>query len=392
MKSAYVSTLSLLLQISAATVLAADLPATPNSAKSFRETIQNGLKAFVEHRELAGAVALAADSKGVLASAAAGWKDMDTKVPLSEDTVFWVASQTKPITAAALLMLVDRGLLSVDDPVSKFIPEFAHLQVAEGPEGGPQTIRPARETMLIRHLLMHSAGIGTKTQFDGPTFDFHPISVRARAHAKEPLQWEPGTNARYSNGAYTVLGYLVEVISGEPYGEFLEKHIFEPLRMKDTTFWPSDAQCARMMTPYRTDEAWTKLTPAKITILATPLHDRTKRHPTAQLGLFSTAQDLARFYRMLLNDGSLDGAKILSPESARKMRDRQTPEAWTGAFSYGMITKGDTFGHMGSFGTNTLADRNTGLICVWLTQQTANPGDAWEAEYIFQKAAKALTR
>lgn len=392
MKSAFVSAFFVLLQFSTGSALASDAPAKPESAKVFQDTIQNGLKPFVEHRELAGAVALAADAKGVLAAAAVGWKDMDTKVPLAEDTVFWVASQTKPITAAALLMLVDRGLVNVDDPVSKFIPEFAQLQVAEGPEGGPQTLRPARETMLIRHLLMHSAGIGTKTKFDGPTFDFHPISVRAKAHANEPLQWDPGAKARYSNGAYTVLGYLVELISGEPYGEFLEKHIFEPLGMKDTTFWPSDAQCARMMTPYRTDEAWTKLTPAKITILATPLHDRVKRHPTAQLGLFSTAQDLARFYRMLFNDGSLDGAKILSPDSARKMRDRQTPEDWNGAFSYGMITKGETFGHMGSFGTNTLADRKTGLICVWLTQQTANPGDAWEAEYIFQKAAKALER
>ena len=392
MKSVVVHSCLTLLQLGTLSALPPDAPARPEAVKVFQETVQAGLKPFVERGELAGAVALAADAKGVLASTATGWRDTDKREPLTEDTVFWIASQTKPCTAAALLMLVDRGLLSVDDPVSKFIPEFARLEVLDGPEGGVQSTRPAHTKMLVRHLLTHSAGIFKQNQLKGPTVDFHPISLRAKAHAKDPLQWEPGSQARYSNGAYTVIGYLVELISGEPYGEFLEKHIFQPLGMKDTTFWPSDAQCARMMTPYRTDETWTKLLPVRLSVLATPLHDRVKRHPTAQLGLFSTAQDLARFYRMLLNDGSLDGTTILSPESARRMRERQTPADWGGAFSFGMITKDDTFGHSGSFGTNTLANRETGLICVWLTQQTANPGDAWESEYIFQKAAKALKR
>lgn len=392
MKSVVVHSCLILLQLGTLSALPPDVPARTDSVKGFQETVQAGLKPFVERGELAGAVALAADAKGVLASTAVGWRDTDKREPLTEDTVFWIASQTKPFTAAALLMLVDRGLLSVDDPVSKFIPEFAQLEVLDGPESGVQSTRPAHTKMLVRHLLTHSAGIFKQNQLNSPTVDFHPLSLRAKAHAKAPLQWEPGSQARYSNGAYTVIGSLVELISGEPYGEFLEKHIFQPLGMKDTTFWPSEAQCARMMTPYRTDETWTRLLPVRLTVLATPLHDRVKRHPTAQLGLFSTAQDLARFYRMLLNDGSLDGATILSPESARRMRERQTPEDWSGAFSFGMITKDDTFGHSGSFGTNTLANRETGLICIWLTQQTANLGDAWESEYIFQKAAKALRR
>lgn len=392
MKSLAVQSCLILLQFGTLSALPPDTPARPDSVKAFQETVQTGLKPFVERGELAGAVALAADAKGVLASTATGWKDTDKRQPLTEDTVFWIASQTKPFTAAALLMLVDRGLLSVDDPVSKFIPEFEQMDVLEGPEDGVPSTRPARANILVRHLLTHSAGIFKQNQLKSPTVDFHPLSLRAIAHAKDPLQWEPGSQARYSNGSYTVIGYLVELISGEPYGEFLEKHIFQPLGLKDTTFWPSEAQCERMMTPYRTDEMWTKLIPAKLPLLATPLHDRVKRHPTAQLGLFSTAQDLARFYRMLLNDGSLDGATILSRESARRMRERQTPADWKGAFSFGMVTKDDTFGHSGSFGTNTLANRETGLICIWLTQQSANLGDAWESEYIFQNAAKALKR
>ena len=181
---------------------------------AYRAALTGALTAFVDKGELVGAVALVANREGILDCTAVGWANREKKVPMQADALFWVASQTKPLTAAAILSLVDAGKLNLDDPVSQYLPEFRTLQVVEQRSGEQVTLRPARGPLLVRHLITHSGGMGTKTAFDAPTFDTHPLEHRAKAHALQPLEFDPGTSAAYSNAGFTVLGRIIEVISG----------------------------------------------------------------------------------------------------------------------------------------------------------------------------------
>ena len=357
---------------------------------AYKDDLRARLQPFVDRGEVGGLVAMVAGLEGILDCTALGWKSLDRREALRGDALFWVASQTKPVTAAAVLQLVDAGQLRLDDAIADYLPEFAVLQRIDSKEGDRIVLQRVQTPLLVRHLLCHSGGVAHKTVFESPKFDRYPLEHRAKALAMAPLDFEPGTQAVYSNGGYTVLGRLIEVVSGESFGEYVERHLLRPLQMEDTSFWPTQEQCERLIQPAQPDMGWKVLVPARIGILTEPYHDRSVRYPLPLGGLFSTANDLSRFYRMLLRGGELDGVRVLSQESARRMRERQTPSGWKGAFSFGCLTTEKTFGHMGSFGTNSVADVETGQIRIWLTQQSGNPGGAWEAEYLFEKAARSL--
>jgi CubicO group peptidase (beta-lactamase class C family) len=225
-------------------------------------------------------------------------------------------------------------------------------------------------------------------------------------YAKFPLEFEPGTKWNYCQSGINTLGRIVEVVSGQPFAQFLHQRLFEPLGMKDTTFYLSDAQKPRLATSYRLTEG--KLEPAGIFVLQGHEPTSRRRYPAANGGLFSTASDYARFCQMLLNDGSLDGRPYLKPQTARQMRTIQTGDIRTG-FTPGngwglgvcvvrhaqgvtaMLSPG-TFGHGGAYGTQTWIDPARGVIYVLMVQRAnfPNSDDSPVREGFQQAAAGAI--
>ncbi len=360
--------------------------------QEYRKSLTSGLQRFIDAGELNGAVTLAATPTRILDCSGTGFADPATKRPMQADTLFWVASQTKPLTAAAIFMLIEEGRITLETPLTDLLPEYKDLLFVESKSPEQTVLKPNKTVIQIHHLLSHMAGFGSKTAFDTPGWDTWPLDVRARAHALVPLRFETGTNAAYSNGGYTILGRIIELLSGKPYDQFIQERILDPLQMRDTTPHPTPQQQERLAAPYKPDDAWKGLVATKIPILTYPLERKDTRYAMPVGGLFSTAKDMARFYQMLANDGSLDGKQYLKKTSVDLMRTRRTPADWKGNYGCGCIVTPTAYGHMGSFGTDTLVDRETGLIMVWLTQQNGYPGGAWEAMYLFQNAARTLQK
>jgi len=349
--------------------------------------LSNSIQPYVDRHELAGAVMFVADKGGMLAAEAIGWADLGERKPMTTESVFWVASQAKPITAVAIMMLVDEGKLSVTDPVEKYLPEFAGQMYIAKKEEGETLLRKPAHPITVEEILLHTSGLAFQTLIEKPTLDLFPLSTAVRSYSMTPLEFEPGTSILYSNAGYNTAARIVEVITGRLYEDFLDQRLFDPLGMRDTTFWPDAEQTARLAETYGADPGDGHLVKLPIEYLDYPLSDRAKRFPFPAGGLFSTARDLATFYRMMLNEGSLDGRSYLSPEAVREMTRRRTPESWDRAQGLGLEADGKSFGHGGAFGTHTGVDLASGLILGWLVQHASFPGNGAEARATFEKAA-----
>ena len=228
----------------------------------------------VDLHEVAGAVVLVANENEILAVETAGWADLATKRPMARDSLFWVASQTKPVTAVALMMLVEEGRLTLDDPVEKFLPDFARQKVAPAKDAeDPSPKKPARP-MTVGDLLTHTSGLCFRTPLEEPSIDLLPLSTRVRSYAASLLECEPGARTIYSNAGINTAGYLVELLSGMPFERFLDERLLIRLGMTDTTFWPSEEQAGRLATCYKTEPARGGLVEVRIDQLYYPLTDR----------------------------------------------------------------------------------------------------------------------
>lgn len=368
-------------------------PAGPRFDRRKLSEIPNVMREFIAKKEIAGAVTLVATKDRIVALDAVGSADVARGLPMKDDSIFWIASMTKPITAAAILMLQDEGKLSIDDPVGKYIPELAHLKDRQGVE----------RVVTLKEMLTHTSGMVGEA----------PDDVLRRAttladlmpeYAKFPLEFEPGTKWAYCQSGINALGRIVEVASGQSFSDFLRERFFVPLGMKDTSFYLSDAQKPRLATSYALKDG--NLEPASIFVLQGHEPTSRRRYPAANGGLFSTASDYARFCRMLLNDGSLDGRQYLKPQTAKMMRTIQTGEIRTG-FTPGngwglgvcvvrdpqgitaMLSPG-TFGHGGAYGTQAWIDPARGVIYVLMVQRANFPNsDASPVREGFQQAAAA---
>ena len=173
---------------------------------------------------------------------AVGWADVAAGMPMREKKLFWIASQSKPITATALMMLVDEGKVKLDDPVEKYLPEFKDQWLAVEQDKDHILLKKPKHPITVRNILSHTSGLPFKSALEQPTLDLLPLRVAVRSYAMTPLQFEPGSKYQYSNAGINTAGRIIEVVSGMPYEEFLDKRLFEPLGMKDTTFWPNEEQ------------------------------------------------------------------------------------------------------------------------------------------------------
>ena len=346
---------------------------TADSPRDGEPRIARQLQPFVDRGTLAGAVVLVATRDKVLSLETVGYSDVAAKAPMSDDAFFWIASMSKPITATALMMLVDEGKVSLDDPVAKHLPEFRDQMVASEKTSNRIVLKKPSHAITVREILSHASGLPFSSALEQPTLDLLPLRVAVASYAMTPLQFEPGTRFQYSNAGLNTAGRIVEVVGGMPFEEFLESRLFRPLGMSDTTFRPTEPQLARLAKAYKPTADKTALEETKITQLAYPLSDRS-RQPMPAGGLFSSAHDLMRFCQMILGRGLLDGHRYLSESSVQQMTRRQTSEATKEGYGLGWSIEGKTFGHGGAFATRMAIDPEHVLIVVFLVQHAGFPG------------------
>jgi CubicO group peptidase (beta-lactamase class C family) len=349
------------------------------------------LQPFVDRHVLAGAVTLVADKDRVLSLQAIGFADIAAHKPMRTDALFWIASQSKPITATALMLLADEGKVKLDEPVATYLPEFREQWVAVERDNEHMLLKKPMHPVTVRNLLSHTSGMPFSSVLEQPTLDLLSSRVAVRSYAMTPLLFEPGSRYQYSNAGINTAGRIIEVVSGMKYEAFLDQRLFEPLGMKDTTFWPNEEQLGRLAKAYKPNAAGNGLEEIAITQLHYPLNDH-QRQPMPAGGLFSTAHDLQRFCRMMLNRGVFEGKRYLSEAAVAEMTRKQTGAAIKDGYGLGWSTSGSTFGHGGAYATNMSIDRERGLITLFLVQHAGFPGDGGKSRALFQEAADRLGR
>ncbi len=346
------------------------------------------LQPFVDAHVLAGAVTLVASKDKVLDLSSVGFADVAAKKQMPADALFWIASMSKPITAAALMILVDEKKVNVDDPVEKYLPEFKGQMVIAEKDEAHMLLKKPVHPIRVRDVLSHTSGLPFKSAIEVPTLDLFPLATRVRSYAAEPLLHEPESKYLYSNAGINTAGRIIEVVSGMKYEQFLDKRLFQPLGMKDTTFWPNAEQISRLAKSYKANKDKSDIEETPVGQLLYPLDDRVHREPMPAGGLFSTAADVARFGQMLLRSGELDGKRVLSEAAVKMMSSRQTPAALKDSYGFGLAVNGPTFGHGGAYSTNVSVDSQFGLVLVFMVQNAGwRNDDGKKIQPAFTKAA-----
>ena len=352
--------------------------------------LKPAFRKLAEDGTIAGGVALVARHGKVVFVDAFGESDRAGHAPMREDTIFAIASMTKPITCVAAMTLVERGQLGLDDPVTKYLPELAEIRVlgdSKDDKDGELATVPLARPITIRHLFTHTSGfayggilsadvrLGVAYQKAGvQDRTMKTIAEQVTRLAKTPLAHQPGERWTYGL-SHDVLGRVVEVASGRPFDVYLNEVIFQPLGMTDTAFSVPEAKRDRVATIYRTG------------VLGGPLIALPKMYGSETFfsgggGLYSTARDYARFAQMLLNGGELDGVRILKPESLAAMTTNQIGDLnalmlYKYGLGFGLEMKPGavegqpelaTYFWAGFFSTNFWVDPKKDVIAVMLTQ------------------------
>lgn len=359
--------------------------ATPDAVGLSTERLQHAtavLRQAVADHKIAGAVALVARHGKIAYLEPVGLRDIAARAPMDERTLFRIYSQTKAVTAVAVMMLVEEGKVRLSDPASKHLPEFKNVMV-QTPDGSR---KPSRE-ITVEDLLLHTSGLSHR---GSELYRARQVRVRTQALpqfvtniTQAPLMEDPGTRFRYSEGT-TALGRLVEVVSGKPFDGFVTDRILKPLQMHDTSFWVEGEAQARLATVYQVAPAG-GLAPFEIEE-AVPFTTRPALIEGA-VGLVSTAPDFMRFCQMLLNKGELDGVRLLTARTVEQITGNGLPPAvlqqrGSGAMGWGLanvdvvitpgprgyLTTAGEYGWDGSAGTFFSIDPARQLIVLLNTQ------------------------
>jgi CubicO group peptidase (beta-lactamase class C family) len=381
----------LLIPILAASLTASDVPpGKPEDVGMSSERlrrIHEAIERHIDAGEISGAVTLVARRGRLVHFEAHGLMDIESKRPMEKGAIFRIASMSKPITGAAAMIMLEEGKLRLNDPVSKFLPEFKNSKVAL-PRGdsGEFYLVPADRELTIRDLLTHTnglmtGGIGSKSgpprMVEGDTLAAYIPRLGA-----VPLDFQPGTQWAYSGYAGPdTLSRIVELVSGQPYDEFLRTRIFQPLGMKDTFFYPPDDRRPRLATLY-------SKSPKGLLRAENQDGFSLKTYFSGGGGLMSTAEDYLQFAQMLLNGGELHGRRLLSPRTVDLMSSNHVGDLFNGklgrpahGMGYGLlvgivedgvaaglrVTNG-SFGWDGAYGTQTWIDPREKMVTIVMIQ------------------------
>jgi CubicO group peptidase (beta-lactamase class C family) len=358
--------------------------------------IAGRMKELAEQQRIAGTVTLFQEKGELVHFEAVGWQDIENKKPMRKDSIFQIMSMTKPFTGTAILMLAEAGRLSVSDPVEKHLPEFRGQMLKV--DGALK--KPAR-SITIHDLMTHTSGLPSApppglaelyTKMD------RTLADAVLVFSQQPLDFEPGSRWSYSNAGIATLGRIIEVAGGMPYEKFVATRIFEPLGMKDSHFFLPETKKDRLAIVYK--KTATGLERADGTILGGLSAAARPRaiYPAPEFGMYSTAEDLAKFYQALLSGDR----RILSQASIRLMSSKQTGDLRAGhmpSTAFGLtweviddprgevhlLSKG-TYGHGGAFSTHGWVDPVRKTVGVFLTQLTGAPA---EAKYAYMQMANS---
>ena len=358
--------------------------------------LDKALNPFIDKNEVAGMVVLVADKSGNLAVRSLGLADVANKKAMAKDSIFWIASMSKPVTAACVMMLQDEGKLSLSDVITKHLPEMKNLKLADG----------TTAEITIQQLLSHTSGMAELKA--GEAYTSLDLAEAASRYSRVNVLFPPGSKWQYSQTSINTAARIVEVVSGMSFDAFIQERICKPLQMTDTTFYLSNEQLSRLAKSYRRTEDGI-LEEAPISLLAGHAPTDRERMPAGNGGLFSTAEDYAKFCRMLLNEGELGGKRILSAESTKTMRTIVTGNLQTGftpgnGWGIGCCVvrepqgvsealSAGSFGHGGAYGTQAWIDPTRERVYILMTQRANFPNsDASELRRAFQDVASKLTR
>jgi CubicO group peptidase (beta-lactamase class C family) len=306
--------------------LPVSLPLKEGLSEARLARLESFMRSTIDSGDYHGAVTLIARNGKIVDWRTYGHRDLAKKTPMTRDSIFRIYSMTKTVTSVAVLMLMEEGKFGLDDPIAKYLPEFASTQVFSGGTADAPQLRPARQPLTIRHLLTHTSGIATRDAKNGEAVKrFNRIELNAlptlAAYAKyvagEALARDPGEVFTYDGVPLVVLSRLVEVVSGMPFEEFLRQKLFVPLTMKDTGFTVPPRDRARIVDMVTTtpEGRLVKTTSKDAQYPGESLNP----YPSGAGGLYSTAADYVRFCQMLLNGGSLDRASILGRKTVELM-------------------------------------------------------------------------
>jgi len=364
--------------LNTAAAIAGEPPSNPE--------VTAAMQPYLDSYKLAGVVSLIADKSGkVHYKNLLGYADVEAKKPIREDNVFWIASMTKMFAGASMMMLADEGKVSLDDPVTKFIPQLEKWMVVEEKDSSHVLLKPVVRPVTVRHVLSHTSGLTGSSELQKETgSDSTPLKARALSSVTGPLQWQPGDKYQYGNQGMNIAARIVEIVSGMPYEEFLQKRFFDPLGMTETTFWPSEAQIARLAGAYGPHKEKSGYTRGGIGFLTKPYSDRVHRFPEAGGGLFSTTHDILRYGLILANDGELDGRRYLSHAAMEELRKEHTGTTKVN-YSLGYHLRNGLFGHDGAYGTDLSVNPTNGMVAVFMIQ--CSGPDLWAARDLFLKTA-----
>ena len=371
--------------------------------------IDQALQSYVDRNEIAGAVALVLHDGRPVYEKAVGWADKESGRRMTTDAIFRIASQTKALTSTAVLMLVEEGKIGLQDPVSRFIPQFAHTTVATSSDAG-RVITPAKRQITIHDLLTHTAGISYGTDSIvaplyaakglGPAAGWgwytadknEPICTTMERLASLPFVSQPGEKWIYGYNL-DVLGCVVERASGIPLDQFIRTRITDPLRMKDTFFFMPANKKQRLVTVYMTDSTGRLQRAPEGAKGQGHYVEGPRRSFAGGAGLLSTAHDYARFLQMIANGGQLDGVRILAPRSVRLMTTNQVDtllKSWGPCFGFGLafgirdrfgcddFASAGSYFWGGAYGSAYLVDPQEHLVILFMENRIprqSEPGD-----------------
>ena len=377
----------------------------PLSSVSARERVKDSgtnyvreaLQKVVDEGILPGAISVLY-SNGVQETCCLGYADVEAKRPIRTDNVFMQCSQTKGFCGVTMAKLVEEGKVSLDDPVSKYLPEFATLWIKETQTDSTIVLKKAHNVLTIRMVLNHTGGFPFECSAKrrdvrgGGWSGGGPLRQIASVAAESPILFEPGTQVKYSNTGIDIAAAVIEVVTGMKWEQYLKKTVLDPLGMKSTWFWPTDKQLKTQIEMY---EVY-KDAPAKHLVESTwqqrPYND-SHVFASAGAGLWTTVDDQLKFYKMLMNLGVGDnGVRILKEETVKSILAVSTrPEGMEG-YSLGLTapvrdSEDAWFGHGGAFGTNCMVNWHKKQLNLWVVQLSVVSQDwkplLWKAQREF---------
>ncbi len=377
---------TLIISLVMAAVLAVPAYGVTESGTTFAA---DALMPYIQSGELPGAISIFYKD-GVQETACLGYADVDKKRPITLDDVFMQCSQTKGFCGVTIAMLVEEGKISLDDPVSKYLPEFETLWVLQSKEADKKVLVKAKNVLTIRMVMNHTGGFPFEISAKqgnikgGGWSGGAPLRQTAAIAAASPLMFEPGTKAQYSNTGIDIGAAIVEVITGQKWENFLKERVLDPLGMTSTWFWPTDEQLKTQIEMYDC----VANAPAKYRF-----QNKMQQRPyndahvfaSAGAGLWTTANDQLKFYKMLMNLGVGDnGVRILREDTVKNLLAKSTRPAELGGYSLGLSaghkdTENSWFGHGGAWGTNCMVNYHRKELKLWVVQLCGQPRP-WDAK------------